>query len=277
MLGIIDVGGGNRGAFGAGVLDYCMDHGIMADYCIGVSAGSANCVSYIAGQRGRNYRFYTKYNISDDAISLKNRLTNHALINLDYIFSTVSNDDGADPLDYTSFAESSQKCFIVATDAESGKPVYFTKKDIHRNDYRVLAASCNLPAVNCAYEYNHHRYFDGGLSDPIPVEKAFRDGCDKVIVILTLPKTYFRNAGRDRHLARLVRSCPNIRAAFESRAALYNAQLNRILEYEKENKVLIIAPKSKPELDTLGKDKSEITRVYEEGYEEASRIPSFLD
>ena len=39
MLGIIDVGGGNRGAFGAGVLDYCMDHGIMADYCIGVSAG----------------------------------------------------------------------------------------------------------------------------------------------------------------------------------------------------------------------------------------------
>jgi len=277
MLGIIDVGGGNRGAFGAGVLDYCMDCGIKADYCIGVSAGSANCVSYIAGQRGRNYRFYTNYNISDDAISLKNRLTKHALVNLDYIFSTVSNEDGADPLDYTSFTESSQKCFIVATDAESGKPVYFGKKDLHRNDYRVLAASCNLPAVNSAYEYNHHRYYDGGLSDPIPVEKAFRDGCDKVIVILTLPKTYFRDNGRDRRLARLVRTYPNVREAFESRAALYNAQLNRILEYEKENKVLIIAPKSKPELDTLGKDKSEITRVYEEGYEEASRIPSFLD
>lgn len=148
---------------------------------------------------------------------------------------------------------------------------------MHRNDYRVLAASCNLPAVNSAYEYNHHKYYDGGLSDPIPVEKAFRDGCDKVIVILTLPKTYFRNASRDRRLAGLVRSYPNIRTAFKSRYALYNTQLKRALEYEKENRALIIAPKSKPALDTLGKNKSEILRVYEEGYEEASGIPYFLE
>lgn len=150
MLGIIDVGGGNRGAFGAGVLDYCMDHGIMADYCIGVSAGSANCVSYIAGQRGRNYRFYTKYNISDDAISLKNRLTNHALVNLDYIFSTVSNDDGADPLDYTSFAESSQNVSLSQR-MQSQANLFISPKKIYTEmitEYWLRPAICLRSTVH---------------------------------------------------------------------------------------------------------------------------------
>ena len=53
--GIVDVGGGLRGIYAAGVLDYCMDKGIRFDLGIGVSAGSANLSSYAAGQRGRNY------------------------------------------------------------------------------------------------------------------------------------------------------------------------------------------------------------------------------
>ena len=61
MTGIVDVGGGLRGIYGAGIFDYCMEQGIHFDYCIGVSAGSANVCSYIAGQKGRNYQFYTDY------------------------------------------------------------------------------------------------------------------------------------------------------------------------------------------------------------------------
>ena len=61
MIGIVDVGGGLRGIFGAGVLDYCMEEGIRFDYCIGVSAGSANVTSYAAHQPGRNYHYYIEY------------------------------------------------------------------------------------------------------------------------------------------------------------------------------------------------------------------------
>ena len=46
--GIVDVGGGLRGIYAAGVLDYCMDKGIRFDLGIGVSAGSANLISYAA-------------------------------------------------------------------------------------------------------------------------------------------------------------------------------------------------------------------------------------
>ena len=37
--GIVDVGGGLRGIYAAGVLDYCIDQGTSFDLGIGVSAG----------------------------------------------------------------------------------------------------------------------------------------------------------------------------------------------------------------------------------------------
>lgn len=59
--GIVDVGGGLRGVYAAGVFDRCLEQGVQFDLCIGVSAGSANVTSFVAGQKGRNYRFYTEY------------------------------------------------------------------------------------------------------------------------------------------------------------------------------------------------------------------------
>lgn len=50
-LGVIDVGGGLRGVYAAGVFDYCLNEGFQFDLGIGVSAGSANIASYIAGQK----------------------------------------------------------------------------------------------------------------------------------------------------------------------------------------------------------------------------------
>ena len=52
-IGVIDVGGGLRGIYAAGVFDWCMDNGVQFDYGIGISAGSANLASYLSGQRGR--------------------------------------------------------------------------------------------------------------------------------------------------------------------------------------------------------------------------------
>lgn len=47
----MDVGGGLRGIYAAGVPDRCLEEGIRFDSGIGVSAGSANVASYLAGQK----------------------------------------------------------------------------------------------------------------------------------------------------------------------------------------------------------------------------------
>ncbi len=86
-----------------GVLDACLDMGIMFDYAVGVSAGSANLFSYLARQRGRNYVFYTEYGFRKQYMSLGNFLRRGNYVDLDYVYSTLSNSDGENPLDYDAF------------------------------------------------------------------------------------------------------------------------------------------------------------------------------
>ena len=74
MLGMIDVGGGMRGIYTDGIYDYLLDHQITFDYCLGVSAGSANLMSYLALQRGRNKRLYVDYADRREYMSLSNLL-----------------------------------------------------------------------------------------------------------------------------------------------------------------------------------------------------------
>lgn len=51
---VVDVGGGLRGVYATGVLDRCLEEGVRFDAGVGVSAGSVNIASYLAGQKGRN-------------------------------------------------------------------------------------------------------------------------------------------------------------------------------------------------------------------------------
>ena len=98
--GIVDVGGGLRGVYAAGVFDYCLEKEIIFDFCIGVSAGSANVTSYMAGQKKRNFLFYTEYPFRKEYMSIRNFLFKRSYIDMDYLYGTLSNSTGENPLDY---------------------------------------------------------------------------------------------------------------------------------------------------------------------------------
>ena len=89
-LGIIDVGGGMRGIYAAGVMDACLKNNIHFDCCIGVSAGSANMAFYLAGQQGRNYLFYHDYSFRKEYMGLGELIKHGSFLNLPYIYGTLS-------------------------------------------------------------------------------------------------------------------------------------------------------------------------------------------
>ncbi len=193
-VGVVDVGGGYRGIYAAGVLDYCLDNKIFFDLGIGVSAGSANLASYIAGQARRNYQFYTEYGMRKEYAGLRNFLFKKSFVDLDYIYSTLSNSDGENPMDYAAFCRNPMEFLVVAAEAETGKAKYFDKHDIAKDDYNVLKASSAIPFVCHPYAVKDSLYFDGALGDPIPIKKAFEMGCDQVVLILTLPENTVRTS-----------------------------------------------------------------------------------
>ena len=277
MIGIVDVGGGERGAYGAGVLDFCMERDIQFDCCIGVSAGAANLSSYIAGQLGRNFAFYDEYSFRSQYMGVGLAVRTREYVDLDYIYGTLSNANGEYPLDYPAMVASGKQFIIVATDAATGLPAYFTMDDMAQDDYAPVKASSALPLVNKPYPVNGQPCFDGGLSDPIPVRKALDAGCDKVVVVLTRPRSFYRDPKKDQPAARLlVPTYPRIAEALANRAGLYNLQLDIAKKYEREGKVLIVAPDDIGQMDTLTKDHEAIEGLYAKGMRDAFAIEDFL-
>ena len=124
--GVIDIGGGMRGIYAAGVFDGFIDFKIHFDYCIGVSAGTANIVSFLAGQRGRNYRFYIRHAQDRRYMSLDNMIRRGEYFNLSYIYETLTNH--VDPLNYDALIASDSEMKIVVTNAKTAQPEYFDKR-----------------------------------------------------------------------------------------------------------------------------------------------------
>lgn len=276
-IGVIDVGGGMRGIYAAGIFDTCLKQDIVFDYCIGISAGSANIASYLAGQPGRNYRFYHDYSFRSQYMGLQNWLRTGSFINLEYIYGTLSNGDGEDPLDYRHFAGTKAELIYIASDAETGAVKLFHRGDIAENDYRVLMASSCVPGVNKPIRIGNSLYYDGALADPVPVDRAFDDGCDLVVLILTKPVGMLRTQGKDKYLAKMIRrKYPLAAKNMLQRAERYNSAVRRALEYEKQGKVLILSPDDITGVDTLRKNKNALHRLYEKGVRDGERIPEWL-
>lgn len=121
-------------------------------------------------------------------------------------------------------------------------------------------------------------YFDGALSDPVPVEKAFQLGCERVVVILSKPEQVIRSSKKDEKIAaRIRKKYPAAADKLCQRAQLYNESVALAQDHVRQGKALIIAPDDTCGVDTLKKDRSALHRLYEKGYADGARIASFLN
>lgn len=275
---IIDVGGGFKAVFGAGVVDRCLEDGIGFDVAIGVSAGTANLSELLSGQKDRTYFFYSNYAFRKEYASADNFLRNRNFVGLDYIYGTLSNSDGEYPLDYDAFSACPTEFVAVACDALTGEPRYFTKADIHRDDYDAFKASSCVPVANQPYMIDGRPYFDGGIADPVPIRYALDElGCDKVVVVLSRPVDMVRNQRKDVMPARVLRhTYPEAAERLLMRYQTYNDEIEEVQRQVEEGRAMILAPTRLFGLDTLRKTHEGLEQMYRHGYGAASAIADFL-
>ncbi|OZG60492.1 patatin family protein [Bifidobacterium lemurum] len=275
---LIDVGGGFRAIFGCGVMDRLMEAGIDFDHCYGVSAGAANMTSYIAHQRGRNHKFYTEYAFRKEYASVNSFVKNHNFANLDYIYGTLSNHDGEYPVDYEAFAANPTLFTVVACNAEDGSTMYFDKSRVRYDDFDVVKASSAVPVACEPYVIDGVPYFDGGIADPVPVQKALDDGYERVVVILSRLRDEVREQKKDLAPAKVLeRFYPAAAERLRERYRTYNDEVALAKEYEKDGRVLIVAPEDLYGLSTLSKSFEGLERMYRAGYAAAEPIKEFLN
>ncbi len=277
MIGIIDIGGGMRGIYTSGLFDYLMDNGIKINYCLGVSSGSANLIAYVAGQRGRTYKFYTEHAFDKDYMGFGCFLKTGMFMNLDYIF-TGKPGSGEEALDYDAIMSSDIQFTAVSTELETVTPRYFTKDLLKKDDFTILKAAAAMPiACKNPVEYNGEKFFDGGLSDPIPIQKAFDDGCDRVIVCITKPEDSRKFKLPSWTIPPLIPKYPQIAQSVLDIYKKYNPAVENAIKLHQEGKILLVAPSECFGISTVTRKLDGLKKLYELGYNDGKKIAEFLE
>ncbi len=268
-IGLVVEGGGMKCAYNAAILDAFLDHNITFAYCIGVSGGSGNLASYLAGQRGRNLRFFTEHIHNPGYFGLRSFLKTGDLFGLQYIYGTLTNSTGKDPLDFPTLKNNPAEYEVVVTNALTGRAEYFGKETMAQDDYRLIMASSAIPAACRPVELNEIPYFDGGLSDAIPVSRALEKGCDRLVVILSKMRDYVRKPQGMRFLYTMrCRQYPQIVSLIDHRHIVYNQNLQEVFALEREGKAFVFAPSHPVHVGTYSMNEQAELELYSLGMED---------
>lgn len=268
--GLVLEGGGMKGVYTSGVLDFFLDKEIEFSCVYGVSAGACNMTSFISKQRGRSKDVFLDYIGMKQYMSVYSLLTTGNLFGADLNFNLVPN--YLNPFDYEAFNEYRGDVYSVVTNIKTGEAEYKKITNLEKEiDY--IRASSALPLVSKNVVIDKIPYLDGGIADPIPIRESKRNGNVKNVVIMTKPVGYVRKPEKVLPLikSRYLRY-PKLYELMRERHITYNATVDYLNRLEQSGEVFVIRPKEDIAIDRTEKDRSKLEALYNEGYKEAKEL-----
>ena len=269
-LGMVLEGGGMRGMYTAGVLDYFMDRSFYPDGLMGVSAGACHGCSYASHQRGRSYQINMEHCRDKRYMSWQSWVRTGDFFNAEFAYHTLPNE--LIPYRYDRFDahKDAMPFYVAVTNADTGKAEYLEVKDM-KKEVSFIRASSSLPLAARIVGIHGKRYLDGGIADSIPVD-AMRDlGFARSIVVLTRPEGYRKGPNAMLPAIRTIygRRYPKLVEACEMRPAAYNAELDRIAALEAAGEVFVLRPSADLKVSRLERSPKKLDAIYELGYSDA--------
>lgn len=253
-------GGGMRGVFAAGVLDCFLEKKFDPfDAYIGVSAGACNLASHLGKQHGRNYRCYTDYMIRPDFFNIKKYMQGGHYMDLDWFWDYVA---VVDPLNVK--GASKKNFYIAATNVQTGKTEYLRADE--RTLFDALKGSSAVPLMyRKRIKIDGSEYIDGGVTDPIPVEEAYRQGARRIMVIRSQTAGYSKKSFiESKCIPLLFWKYPFLKKALSRRESRYNELLDFIKNPPADAGIIELCPSTLCSGRTT-RDRELLDRDYAEG------------
>ena len=265
--GLIIEGGGMRGVYSAGILDFFLDQNLEFSSVYGVSAGACHACSYLSRQRGRAFAVNVDYLEDKHYCSVYSWLTTGNMLGVEMLYDKIPNQ--LNLYDYDAFEKSKSKFYAVATNCQTGEAAYLPVTHMRR-DIRKVQASSSLPVLAKMVEIDGRLYMDGGMADSIPLRKSIQDGNRKNVVLLTQHDGYTKEPNKAMGIIRMVyRKYPKLVEATATRHIRYNQALKFVAEEQKKGTAFVIRPKHPVHVGRLEKNRKKLQMLYEEGYADA--------
>ncbi|MDA3846028.1 MAG: patatin family protein [Vallitaleaceae bacterium] len=276
-------GGGMRGVYTGGVLEYFMEQDLYFRKNYGVSAGACQGMSYLSRQAGRNKKVTIDLINDKRYMKLSGIIDGTGLFNKDFVFDEIPNH--LVKFDFEAFTKGPEEMYAVVTDCKTGEADYINLKDItkHQDILTVLLASCSLPLIAPSVDYNGEVYMDGGLADSIPIRHAYQNGFNRHVLILTRERTYRKDITdkKQRVIRKVYKKYPRLIEAIERRDVNYNQSRDIIDVLEAEGLVYPIYPKEPLIVSRTDRDQKKLELAYQMGYEDGryhhDRLIDFLE
>ena len=241
---LIIEGGGQRGVFSFGITDTFINRNYDPfDIYIGVSNGVAVLCWYLIKETDNNLDKML-YAAKGDYLSYKNIFTGEDILKFHQMY-----EDGE-----KMFNPSMEKIknnlegknyIAVVTDAIEANAEYYS---FGEGEWMPkMIASGTLPIlVKTPSLIDGRRKFDGGIADPIPVEKAYKMGAKKIIVIRTYEKKFRRKLKLENYIGALLSSqYPSLRKALLEHDKTYNRALDFINNPPHDCEIVQLCPPKK--------------------------------
>ena len=265
--GLVVEGGGRRGVYSSGVLDFFIEKDLFFENNYGVSAGACHLCSYLAKQYKRAFRVNVDYLNDKRYCSVHSLLKTGNLFGAEMLYDIIPNE--LDLFDYDTYNKNESNFYVVITDINTGKPEYVKIGDL-KKDIIYVRASSSLPLLAQNVKINDKEYLDGGISDSIPIKKSIADGNKKNVVILTRDSTYRKGKNSLMPIIKLkYKKYPNFVKSMADRYIVYNEILDFIKELEDNGDVFVIRPKKPVNIGRTEKNREKLEALYNDGYNDA--------
>ena len=239
-------GGGNRGVFTAGALDFLLEKDEMFSYVIGVSAGACNAMDYLSRQPERTRNCMIVQEKKNRYIATRDALRKGRLFDMDMIFDKYPNE--IFPFDFETYFQSDADCEMVVTNCLTGEAQYLSEKNDKDRLLAICRASSSIPVASDMVTVDGEPCLDGGIADSIPIIHAMEKGYRKDVVILTRQKGYRKSKpGKSRALyLAAFKEYPAFLNTLLNRYRNYNRTLELVEKWEREGHIFVIRPEMEP-------------------------------
>lgn len=259
-------GGGTRGVFTAGVLDYLMEKEVKFPYVIGVSAGACNAIDYVSKQIGRTKDCTIIQDRKNRYIGTKDALKKGYLFDMDRLFDEYPN--RLFPFDFDTYFASDIQCEVVVTNCLTGEAMYLSEKQDRELLLTICRASSSIPLISPVVDVDGIPCVDGGVADSVPLIHSMKLGHQKNVVVLTRNKGYRKKApGKSRLLyTAALKKYPNLLNALLNRYRNYNRVMELVEKWEEEGHIFVIRPEVEP-VSRTEQNVEKLTEFYDHGYQ----------
>jgi predicted patatin/cPLA2 family phospholipase len=257
-------GGALRGVYTSGVQGVLYRNQMQFDCLVGTSAGAMNGANFLSGQPERSYFIDYHYARDKNFMGLRPLIREGQVFSFQYMFSSVNEKY---PINMDAFYASPIRFIAVATDYETGDPVFLEQTNCS-DMMKALQASSSMPLLSTPVELDGKLLFDGGPSMAVGFRKALDEGYERIVLVLTRHKGYrkspFSSVAR-LAMKRKFRKYPNFINMMESSYLRYNQMMDEIDELEEAGTLFVIRPTEPVTVSRMEKNLQKLEDFFHEG------------